>query len=117
MNPEKGNNHRWLEANELGHFGRSFVVKQITGKLLFQFEKHDLFDILGGDATPNEKEALWELVTELRSEKKVAATNHWQTAKKRAKAANIVYRSPSGKSCLFLLNESLSARYGCVYRK
>ena len=89
----------WLEANEYGHFGRTFVIKGIDGKHLFRLGKTELSEVLGIDAEPEEKNALWDLVNELRSEKKQAVAQHWQSAKQKAKTANILYRSPSGTHC------------------
>jgi len=88
----------WLEANEYGHFGRTFVIKGIDGKHLFRLGKTELSEVLGIDAEPEEKNALWDLVNELRSEKKQAVAQHWQSAKQKAKTANILYRSPSGEN-------------------
>jgi hypothetical protein len=85
----------WLEANEYGHFGRTFVVKGIDGKHLFRVNKSELSEVLGITAEPEEKEAVWNLVCELRTEKKAVA-QQWQSAKQKAKAGNILYRSPSG---------------------
>jgi hypothetical protein len=72
------------------------VVKGIDGQHLFRLSKADLSEVLGVDATAEEENAIWDLISELRTENKQAVAHHWQKAKVNAKTGNIVYNSPAG---------------------
>lgn len=95
--------NRWLEANEFGQFGRTFVIKGIDGRHLFRMDKTEISEVLGIEAEATEKDEIWNLICELRTKSKQAVAEQWEQAKQKTKAGNIIYRSPSGYFLLISL--------------